>query len=160
MSSQGSAQLPTTCLYREVLILPLILGTFATSVHFLESVSFRDSCNFNICDIAYFYIAEKRTLLIDELNKLKNEGPQRKNKAGPISPSEFVASKGSVTLSEIRLPLKADFVCGTVQKPGMVIFIGTVSGSHVTLWTLPRQELCKCEQVEHAEGCAACILGL
>nr|XP_060488857.1 anillin isoform X2 [Panthera onca] len=60
---------------------------------------------------------EKRTLLIDELNKLKNEGPQRKNKAGPIPPSEFIASKGSVTLSEIRLPLKADFVCGTVQKP-------------------------------------------
>ncbi|XP_032727453.1 anillin isoform X3 [Lontra canadensis] len=60
---------------------------------------------------------EKRALLIDELNKLKNEGPQKKNKAGPIAPSEFVASKGSVTLSEIRLPLKADFVCGTVQKP-------------------------------------------
>ncbi|XP_022358888.1 anillin isoform X3 [Enhydra lutris kenyoni] len=60
---------------------------------------------------------EKRALLIDELNKLKNEGPQKKNKAGPIAPSEFVPSKGSVTLSEIRLPLKADFVCGTVQKP-------------------------------------------
>ncbi|KAM9078212.1 anillin isoform 2-T2 [Megaptera novaeangliae] len=60
---------------------------------------------------------EKRTLLIDELNKLKNEGPQRKNKAGPISRSEFVPSKGSITLSEIRLPLKADFVCSTVQKP-------------------------------------------
>ncbi|XP_007114523.1 anillin isoform X2 [Physeter macrocephalus] len=60
---------------------------------------------------------EKRTLLIDELNKLKNEGPQRKNKAGPISQSEFIPSKGSVTLSEIRLPLKADFVCSTVQKP-------------------------------------------
>ncbi|XP_068405404.1 anillin isoform X2 [Eschrichtius robustus] len=60
---------------------------------------------------------EKRTLLIDELNKLKNEGPQRKNKAGPISQSEFVPSKGSITLSEIRLPLKADFVCSTVQKP-------------------------------------------
>ncbi|XP_045421100.1 anillin isoform X2 [Lemur catta] len=60
---------------------------------------------------------EKRTLLIDELNKLKNEGPQRKNNAGPISKSEFVPSKGSVTLSEIRLPLKADFVCSTVQKP-------------------------------------------
>nr|XP_020145493.1 anillin isoform X2 [Microcebus murinus] len=59
---------------------------------------------------------EKRTLLIDELNKLKNEGPQRKNNAGPISKSEFVPSKGSVTLSEIRLPLKADFVCSTVQK--------------------------------------------
>ncbi|XP_057405932.1 anillin isoform X3 [Balaenoptera acutorostrata] len=60
---------------------------------------------------------EKRTLLIDGLNKLKNEGPQRKNKAGPISQSEFVPSKGSITLSEIRLPLKADFVCSTVQKP-------------------------------------------
>ncbi|XP_039718686.1 anillin isoform X2 [Pteropus medius] len=60
---------------------------------------------------------EKRTLLLDDLNKLKNEGPQRKNKAGPIAQSEFVPSKGSVTLSEIRLPLKADFVCSTVQKP-------------------------------------------
>ncbi|XP_019781039.2 anillin isoform X2 [Tursiops truncatus] len=60
---------------------------------------------------------EKRTLLIDELSKLKNEGPQRKNNAGPISQSEFVPSKGSITLSEIRLPLKADFVCSTVQKP-------------------------------------------
>lgn len=135
MSSQGFTQPPTTCLYKEVLILSLILRTFAASVHFLESVSFRDRCSFNICDIAYFYIAEKRTLLIDELNKLKNEGPQRKNKAGPISPSEFVASKGSVTLSEIRLPLKADFVCGTVQKPGMVIFIFIASRSYVKLWT-------------------------
>nr|XP_010585730.1 anillin [Loxodonta africana] len=60
---------------------------------------------------------EKRTLLIDELNKLKSEGPQRRNKTGPISQSEFVPSKGSVTLSEIRLPLKADFVCSTAQKP-------------------------------------------
>ncbi|XP_053464799.1 anillin isoform X2 [Nycticebus coucang] len=60
---------------------------------------------------------ERRTLLIDELNKLKNEGPQRKNKTDPTSKNEFVPSKGSVTLSEIRLPLKADFVCSTVQKP-------------------------------------------
>ncbi|KAM4858616.1 anillin isoform X3 [Urocitellus parryii] len=60
---------------------------------------------------------EKRTLLIDQLNKLKNEGPQRKNKADSIFQSEFVPSKGSVTLSEIRLPLKADFVCSTAQKP-------------------------------------------
>ncbi|XP_006832193.1 PREDICTED: actin-binding protein anillin isoform X2 [Chrysochloris asiatica] len=60
---------------------------------------------------------EKRTLLIDELNKLKSEGPQRKNKTSPTSQSEFVPSKGSVTLAEIRLPLKADFVCGTAQKP-------------------------------------------
>ncbi|MBZ3889151.1 Actin-binding protein anillin [Sciurus carolinensis] len=60
---------------------------------------------------------EKRMLLIDELNKLKNEGPQRKNKTDSTSQSEFVPSKGSVTLSEIRLPLKADFVCSTAQKP-------------------------------------------
>lgn len=60
---------------------------------------------------------EKRTLLIDELNKLKNEGPQRKNKVDSIFQSEFVPSKGSVTLSEIRLPLKAEFVCSTAQKP-------------------------------------------
>ncbi|XP_036048031.1 anillin isoform X4 [Onychomys torridus] len=60
---------------------------------------------------------EKRALLIDELNKLKNEGPQRRNKAGGLSQSEFVPSKGSVTLSEICLPLKADFVCSTAQKP-------------------------------------------
>lgn len=60
---------------------------------------------------------EKRTLLIDELNQLKNDGPQRKNKTGSIIQSDFVPSKGSVTLSEIRLPLKADFVCSTVQKP-------------------------------------------
>ncbi|KAH0511961.1 Actin-binding protein anillin, partial [Microtus ochrogaster] len=60
---------------------------------------------------------EKRALLIDELNKLKNEGPQRRKKAGIVSQSDFVPSKGSVTLSEICLPLKADFVCSTAQKP-------------------------------------------
>lgn len=60
---------------------------------------------------------EKRTLLIEELNKLKSEGPRRKDKDGVLSQSEFVPSKGSVTLSEIRLPLKADFVCSTAQKP-------------------------------------------
>lgn len=59
---------------------------------------------------------EKRALLIDELNKLKSEGPQRRNKAGLMAQSGFVASRGSVTLSEIRLPLKADFVCGLAQK--------------------------------------------
>ncbi|XP_028905082.1 anillin isoform X2 [Ornithorhynchus anatinus] len=59
---------------------------------------------------------EKRAVLVDELNKLKNEGPQRKSKSSSAS-SEFAPSRGSLTLSEMRLPLKADFVCGTVQKP-------------------------------------------
>ncbi|XP_010210702.1 PREDICTED: actin-binding protein anillin, partial [Tinamus guttatus] len=60
---------------------------------------------------------EKRAALLEELNKVKSEGPQgRRNKAAPTS-SEFAPSRGSVTISEMRLPLKADFVCGTVQKP-------------------------------------------
>ncbi|XP_064362624.1 anillin isoform X2 [Dromaius novaehollandiae] len=60
---------------------------------------------------------EKRAALLEELNKVKSEGPQgRRNKATSTS-SEFAPSRGSVTISEMRLPLKADFVCGTVQKP-------------------------------------------
>ncbi|XP_065686187.1 anillin isoform X1 [Patagioenas fasciata] len=60
---------------------------------------------------------EKRTALLEELNKLKSEGPQsRRNKAASAS-TEFAPSRGSVSISEMRLPLKADFVCGTVQKP-------------------------------------------
>lgn len=59
---------------------------------------------------------------MEELNKLKNEGPQnKKNKASThngLSPS-----RGSVTLSEIRLPLKADFVCSAVQKPGKLLIL-------------------------------------
>ncbi|XP_054847971.1 anillin isoform X2 [Eublepharis macularius] len=59
---------------------------------------------------------EKRTALLEELNKLKHEGPQsKKNKVGSVS--GLSPSRGSVTLSEMRLPLKADFVCGTAQKP-------------------------------------------
>ncbi|NXM35565.1 ANLN protein, partial [Oxyruncus cristatus] len=60
---------------------------------------------------------EKRTALLEELNKLKSEGPHSKrNKCASTSP-EFAPSRGSVSISEMRLPLKADFVCGTVQKP-------------------------------------------
>ncbi|NXC69021.1 ANLN protein, partial [Anhinga anhinga] len=60
---------------------------------------------------------EKRTALLEELNKLKSEGPHsRRNKAASTS-TEFAPSRGSVSISEMRLPLKADFICGTVQKP-------------------------------------------
>ncbi|NXG56958.1 ANLN protein, partial [Hemiprocne comata] len=60
---------------------------------------------------------EKRTALLEELSKLKSEGPySRRNKAASTS-TEFAPSRGSVSISEMRLPLKADFVCGTVQKP-------------------------------------------
>ncbi|XP_019364599.1 PREDICTED: anillin isoform X2 [Gavialis gangeticus] len=60
---------------------------------------------------------EKRTSLLEELSKLKTEGPQsKKNKAASAS-LVFAPSKGTVTISEMRLPLKADFVCSTMQKP-------------------------------------------
>ncbi|XP_044310464.1 anillin [Varanus komodoensis] len=59
---------------------------------------------------------EKRTALLEELNRLKKEGPQSKKiKADPM-PSGVSPSKGSVTLSGMHLPLKADFVCSTAQK--------------------------------------------
>ncbi|XP_053119203.1 anillin isoform X2 [Hemicordylus capensis] len=60
---------------------------------------------------------EKRTALLEVLNKLKNEGPQSKKNKIDSMPGGCSPSKGSVTLSEMRLPLKADFVCSTVQKP-------------------------------------------
>ncbi|NWR91434.1 ANLN protein, partial [Furnarius figulus] len=60
---------------------------------------------------------EKRTALLEELNKLKSEGPHSKRNKGASTSTEFAPSRGSVSISEMRLPLKADFVCGTVQKP-------------------------------------------
>ncbi|XP_032551717.1 anillin isoform X2 [Chiroxiphia lanceolata] len=60
---------------------------------------------------------EKRTALLEELNKLKSEGPHSKRNKGASTSTEFAPSRGSVSISDMRLPLKADFVCGTVQKP-------------------------------------------
>ncbi|XP_044531292.1 anillin [Gracilinanus agilis] len=56
---------------------------------------------------------EKRAALIEELNKLKSEGPRRQPRA---SPDTLAPSRGSVALSEFRLPLKADFVCDVAQR--------------------------------------------
>ncbi|XP_009067893.1 PREDICTED: actin-binding protein anillin, partial [Acanthisitta chloris] len=60
---------------------------------------------------------EKRTALLEELNKLKSEGPHSKRNKAASASTEFAPSRGSVSISEMRLPLKADFVCGTVNKP-------------------------------------------
>lgn len=52
-----------------------------------------------------------------ELERLKGEltAPPKP----PAAPdSKMSASKGSVSLKELRLPLKADFVCSTANKPG------------------------------------------
>ncbi|XP_058037420.1 anillin isoform X2 [Ahaetulla prasina] len=58
---------------------------------------------------------EKRAALLEELNKLKNKGPQSKKMKADSTISRVSPSKGSVTLSEMRLPLKADFICN-IQK--------------------------------------------
>ncbi|NXC07559.1 ANLN protein, partial [Orthonyx spaldingii] len=62
------------------------------------------------------FATEKRTALLEELNKLKSEGPHSKRSKPASTSAEFAPSRGSVSISEMRLPLKADFVCGTVQK--------------------------------------------
>ncbi|XP_026558020.1 anillin isoform X1 [Pseudonaja textilis] len=58
---------------------------------------------------------EKRAALLEELNKLKNKRPQNKKIKADSTISRVSPSKGSVTLSEMRLPLKADFICN-IQK--------------------------------------------
>ncbi|XP_066048365.1 anillin isoform X2 [Chamaea fasciata] len=63
------------------------------------------------------FATEKRTALLEELNRLKSEGPHSKRNKAASTSAEFAPSRGSVSISEMRLPLKADFVCGTVQKP-------------------------------------------
>lgn len=55
---------------------------------------------------------ERREALKKELERLRGD-PQRKNPE-PSGPS---ASKGSISLQELRLPLKADFVCSTANRP-------------------------------------------
>ena len=67
--------------------------------------------------------AERRGALKAELDRLKGEGPvgQRNGAPGPSKAQYDMgvpASKGSISLLELRLPLKADFVCSTANKPG------------------------------------------
>ncbi|XP_069469362.1 anillin isoform X3 [Ambystoma mexicanum] len=62
---------------------------------------------------------EKRMALLTELNKLKSEGPQGRkalNKGIPAA-NDYAPSRGVISVSEMRLPLKADFVCGASQRP-------------------------------------------
>ncbi|XP_019712848.1 anillin isoform X1 [Hippocampus comes] len=61
---------------------------------------------------------EKREALKTELQRLKGEGPAGQKKTPLVSkPTGISASRGSICLQEIRLPLKADFVCATANKP-------------------------------------------
>ncbi|KAJ8373145.1 hypothetical protein AAFF_G00270510 [Aldrovandia affinis] len=63
---------------------------------------------------------ERRCALKAELERLKGEGPAGPKKgSAPAQAQDFgvPASKGSVSLNELRLPLKADFVCAAANKP-------------------------------------------
>ncbi|XP_034457022.1 anillin isoform X2 [Hippoglossus hippoglossus] len=60
---------------------------------------------------------ERRGALMAELDRLKGGAAgQKKTPAAPESTSTS-ASRGSITLQELRLPLKADFVCSIANKP-------------------------------------------
>ncbi|KAM4549831.1 anillin isoform 2-T2 [Fundulus diaphanus] len=61
---------------------------------------------------------EKREAFKAELDRLKGD-PSGQKKLSPTDPEPAAvsASKGSITLQELRLPLKADFVCSTANKP-------------------------------------------
>lgn len=64
--------------------------------------------------------AERREALKAELDRLKGDPTgQKKAPAGPDCTS-ISASKGCITLQELRLPLKADFVCSTANRPGTI----------------------------------------
>ncbi|KAL4629666.1 actin-binding protein anillin isoform X2 [Arapaima gigas] len=64
---------------------------------------------------------EKRVALKAELDRLKTEGPSsQRNGPGSSSvpdKSGVSATKGSITLLDLRLPLKAEFVCSVANKP-------------------------------------------
>ena len=67
-----------------------------------------------VCVCVYPSSAERRLGLKAELDRLKAEGPGAERRA----PDGAAASKGSISLLELRLPLKADFVCAAANKPG------------------------------------------
>lgn len=63
-------------------------------------------------------LAEKRKALKAALDHLKGEPAGQKEGPAATQPAAMMASRGSITLQELRLPLKADFVCSTANKPG------------------------------------------
>lgn len=80
-----------------------------------------------------FFLAERREALKAELDRLKGDPTGQKKAPVAPEPASMSASKGSITLQELRLPLKADFVCSTANKPGKVkMHITTVWSIKVT----------------------------
>lgn len=68
--------------------------------------------------VLWTFLAERREALKAELDGLRGDPKGQKKSSAAAEPSGTSASKGSVTLQELRLPLKADFVCSIANKPG------------------------------------------
>ncbi|KAG5265127.1 hypothetical protein AALO_G00261710 [Alosa alosa] len=80
---------------------------------------------------------ERRLALKTELDRLKAEGP-RAERGGAGWSDGASASKGSISLLELRLPLKADFVCSTANRPessSHYFFVMIRSGAENTVAT-------------------------
>uniref|UniRef100_A0A9J8CUP2 Anillin n=1 Tax=Cyprinus carpio carpio TaxID=630221 RepID=A0A9J8CUP2_CYPCA len=62
---------------------------------------------------------ERRAALKADLDRLKAEGPaaQKKSTSSAQMDMGLPASKGSISLLELRIPLKADFICSSANKP-------------------------------------------
>ncbi|XP_058475110.1 anillin isoform X2 [Solea solea] len=60
---------------------------------------------------------QRREALKAELDRLRGGVPGQKKTAAATESTTMSASKGSITLQGIRLPLKADFVCSIANKP-------------------------------------------
>ncbi|XP_062386178.1 anillin isoform X2 [Sardina pilchardus] len=80
---------------------------------------------------------ERRVALKAELDRVKAEGPGAERGAAGSSDGAS-ASKGSISLLELRLPLKADFVCSTANRPessSHYFFVMIRSGAENTVAT-------------------------
>ncbi|XP_072226902.1 anillin [Leuresthes tenuis] len=81
---------------------------------------------------------EKREALKVELDCLKGDPAGQRKTRVALEPAAMSASKGSITLQELRLPLKADFVCSTANKPESTkhsLFIMIRAGAESTVAT-------------------------
>ncbi|XP_048461836.1 anillin-like isoform X2 [Rhincodon typus] len=62
--------------------------------------------------------SEKRTALLTELNRLKVEGDAVSLGGATKLTKELEPCRGTISISELRLPLKAEFVCSALHKQG------------------------------------------
>lgn len=81
---------------------------------------------------------EKREALKAELDRLKGDPARQKFSSTDPECIAMSASKGSITLQDLSLPLKADFVCSTANKPDSTkhsFFIMIRAGAEKTVAT-------------------------